>query len=66
MTVRLLMSDRTQPDMGGNNRVAHLHDKGNSVSVVARTDAEAKQKLVKVARKFAADLNKWCDSQEKP
>ena len=52
--------------MGGNNRGAHLRDSASSswASAWGPTDAEAKRRLVKVARRFAADLNKWCDKQE--
>lgn len=65
MSVYLLKGDRGHPDMGGNNRGAHLHDGGgNSVSAWAPNDAEAKRRLIKVARKFAADVNAWCDKQE--
>ena len=42
MSVAFLTSERGHPDMGGNNRGAHLASKGNTVSAWAPTDAEAK------------------------
>lgn len=63
-TVRFLTGDRGHPDMGGNNRGAHLLGKNGSASAWAPTDAEAKRRLVVAAREFAAALTAWADKQE--